>query len=630
MHGHRQKQFEFDGHVLDARKRSLTRAGVPIALNAKAFDLLLFFLENAARVIGKDEILDIVWKDQFVEESNLTVQISAIRKALGDQASDPRFLATVPGRGYQFIANVVVLEGLAAVSVAYDRNEQQVSRDEHGKEHQNYGAGRLRVLRWTFMVPIVGILVAAAVYFGGGSKPSGVSTESVAVLPFSNETGDPESDFMGEGLAESVIYSLSRVPGLRVLSRDSSFRYRGTPDIAEIGRHLNAGVVIIGRVTEAKGIITVSVEAISTNDLTLLWGEQFSRAADDIELFQSDLPRSIANGLRLSLSRAQRSEADQTADHNAFQQYLIGRHELAKLTDEGFRNALERFESATRLDPGYALAWTGIAEAQNLLSGWGAVSPYDGFPLAKAAALRALELDPNLSEAYTQIGIVRLFFELDPEGAEQAFSKAIELNPNDAEAHHMTSYVLMARERFEEARLYALRARDLDPLSVLKSVTLGNVHYFEKNAAAATVQYQRALELEPYSGLALWSLGNAQLLDKKYSEAIASYLAAIKLSGDSPEEPAMLAYAYAKSGNQAEARRLASELKKRSERDYVPASLFALVHSALGETDEAFEYLELALRERDSALVFIRVEPAFQPLRSDPRFAEFLNRMGLD
>jgi serine/threonine-protein kinase len=320
----------------------------------------------------------------------------------------------------------------------------------------------------------------------------------------------------------------------------------------------------------------------------------------------------------------------QTENYEAYQHYLIGRHHLGRSTDDGFAKGLDSFKRAIEKDPKYAMAYAGLADAYSFLSGWGSMAPNEGHPLAKSAALRALELDETLAEAHTSLGAVKLFYDADWDGSEASLARSIALNPNYSDAQMLYGYRLMLLGRSDEAKPYLERAIDLDPLSIVKIVSYGNAFYFERNSARAIEIYQRAVDLDVNSGLAHWSLGNALLQAGRTGEAIAEYERAIPLSGDSPDEAASLSCAYATAGRREDAMRIIRDLEARAGRAYTPPGLLAAAYAAVGERDKAFEFLEQAFRERDSLLVYLKVEPMFDPLRDDPRFATLLTRIGLE
>lgn len=625
--------LSFGEFTLDARRRRFLRLEEPVILNAKAFDLLLFLVENSGRVISKQEIIDAVWKDQFVEESNLTVQISALRTALGEKASSPRFLVTIPGTGYQFVAEVKISEFSSSPEQPIEEDQISKLSDSEFTPPNVIPEKRSFVRRQIFpIIALASVLIVSAVLIGRSYYAGPEPVHSIAVLPFSERNSNSPSDYLGDGLAESVIFSLSRIRDLKVMSRDSAFRYRDeTVDAKKIGRELGVGSILTGRISRTSDSVLVRAELVSASDNTVIWGEQFSRKLDDIEKLQVDIAQSIALQLRvqMDINDARLIEKNQTGDNEAFQHYLAGRFHLKKLTDDGFVKARESFKEAISKDPNYALAHAGMAEAYNLLSGWGAIAPNDGFPLAKAAAMRALEIDDNLAEAHTQMGIVTLFYDLDLKGAEREFIRAIEINPSFSDAHYMFTYALIAQGRFETAESSAVRSRELDPLSIAKLITLGDVFLYSRKPDEAAVHYNEALVMDPNSGFARWALGNAYMQSKRFPEAVEEFELAVRLSGSSPDEPAGLAVAKILSGNSHEARAILSDLMERSKKSHVSPALIAIIHGHLGENDKAFEFLERAVRERDSILLLIKFDPYFDPLRSDPRFAELQKRLGL-
>ncbi|CAN5313996.1 hypothetical protein BH20ACI2_BH20ACI2_24190 [soil metagenome] len=635
MEPEKSQTISFTDFEIDARQRQLFRFGKAVSLNAKAFDLLLFLAENSGRVVSKEEIMDAVWHDQFVEESNLPVQMSAVRTALGGRAASARILVTIPGKGYQFGADVRYNEAASVPPDEIRKNEDRPASDSEFIEPQSSGViEKHRSWRLVPILALIGVLmaVAAAILIGRSYFGSPEPIYSIAVLPFGDRNPDSADDYFGDGLAESVIFSLSRIPGLKVMSSDSAFRYRDlSAGAAKIGEDLGVASILTGRVTRADGSVTIRAELVSTADNSVIWGDQFTRKTVDIENLQIDIARSIARRLQIKLTGSDERllEKSQSDNYEAFQLYLAGRYHLNRLTDDGFFKGRDSFQEAIAKDPNFALAHAGLAEAHNLLSGWGAVAPNDSFPLAKAAALRALELDESLAEAHTQLGIARLFYDLNWKGAEDEFKRAIEINPSFSDAHHMFAYALMAQGKFSEARAAAARAREMDPLSILKLITVGNVFASEGKPDEAAVHYRKALEMDSNSGLARWSLGNAYLQARRFPEAIEEFETAIRLSGDSPDEPTGLAVANGLSGNSAEARIILDKLTERSRKAYVPPALLAIIHGSLGEKDAAFELLEKAVRQRDPTLVFLKVDPYFDPLRSDPRFADLQKRLGL-
>ncbi len=613
-----QEKFCFEDFELDRGRRQLLRQGRPVAMNARAFDLLLFLTENSGRIVPKEEILESIWKDQFVEESNLTVQISAIRKVLGDSASEPRFLATIPGKGYQFVADV-------------SRPKEPDAEPELSDTDPNsHSGGRPRPVMWVAIAFGIVAMAVALIFVVRSLYPAPPPVvRSIAVLPFVDPA--PEGpDYIGDGLAESVIFSLSRVPGLKILSSGSSFRYRSEkPDAARIGRELGVDAILTGRIVRTGDVISVRSELVSSADDSVIWGDQLSRKLSDIEKLQADIARSISELLRVKLTGIDelRMGSEQTDNGEAYKLYLLGKYHMNRLTDDGFAKGRDSFKLAIEKDPNYALAYASLADSYNTLCGWGGLAPHEGYPLARTAAKRSLELDATLAEGYAALGVVKLTYDNDPAGADQDLSRAIALNPNYVNALQSQSFLYVIQGRFDEASDAIARARELDPLSILNVIMSGNVYYFQRQASRAVEVYSRAVEMDPNSGLAHWSLGNAYLLANNRDLAIEEYGKAISLSGTSPDERASLAFAYAAGGDQEQARIILAELENQD--GYVPPALVASVRGALGEHDKAFNLLEEAFRKKDPVLLYLGVDPMFDPLRSDVRYPVLLKRLRL-
>ncbi|MBA2527804.1 MAG: protein kinase [Pyrinomonadaceae bacterium] len=472
-------------------------------------------------------------------------------------------------------------------------------------------------------------IIAAGVYLLTAQRET---VDSIAVLPFVNVGADPEMEYLSDGITESLINSLSGLPNLRVMSRTSVFRYKGRDLNAEaVGRELKVGAVLTGRIVQRSDDLAISVELVNARDNTHIWGEQYNRPLSDIIAVQGEIARDISEKLRLRLTGEEQRRLTQryTENTEAYQLYLKGRYHLNRLTDDGFMKGREYFQQAIDKDPNYALAYAGLADAYNMLSGFNVLSPKECYPSARTAAMKALALDDKLAEAYTSLGTVKLTYDWDWSGAEREFKRAIEINPSHSDAHQMYSFYLSAMGRFDEALAGMKHAQELDPLSLAKIAGIGDIFYYQRQYDRAIEQYQKALEMDANSGFAHWSLGNAYVQKGMYADAIAEYQKSIPLSGDSPDEPASLGYAYALSGKRREAQQVIDELQERSKRRYISPTVIAFIYAGLGEKDQAFALLDKAHNERDVILVLLKVEPMFNSLRSDPRFADLTHRVGL-
>ena len=477
---------------------------------------------------------------------------------------------------------------------------------------------------------VIAVLLAAGYWYYSAKNTKQI--ESIAVMPFVNDGGNADLDYLSDGMTETLIGKLSELPNLNVKARASVFHYKEKiADPKTIGKELSVQAVLNGRVVSRGDNLALFLELVDAATGNRLWGEQYNRKQVDLVAMQNDIALDVSQKLRARLSGADESKLTKrhTSDPEAYQLYLKGRFHLNRLTDDGFYKGRDYFQQAIDKDPNYAMAYVGLADSYNMLGGWNAISPNDGYPKSKAAALKALELDENLAEAHTSLGTVRFFYEWDWAGAEREFKRAIELNPSYADAHQLYSYLLSAMGRFDESRAEMSRAQELDPLSLVKVAGIGEILYYQRHYDQAIAQYQKALEMDPNSGFAHWAIGNVFAQKGDYAEAINHYRKSIPLSGDSPDEPATLAYAYAKSGNKKEAREILNELEARSPRLYTSPATVAFVHIGLGDKDAAFALLDRAVSERDTVLTLLTVEPIFDSLRDDPRFADLVRRIGL-
>ena len=618
---------------LDRQHRKLYRNGEAVALYAKALELLDFLIGRNGEVVSKNEILEKVWPDQFVEEANLSVQISALRKALGETKNEPRYLVTIPGVGYKFVADLRTDDDDDGEIVIERRTIERVSMAEPDDEPNQLTAGRGGSRRWIYALAGVGLaaLLIFVFYKIAYDAPKKQIT-SLAVLPFVNEKDDPSLEYLNEGLAESVIDSLSGVSDLRVISRNSAFRFRGNePDAKAIGNELNVLAILTGRITTIGDDLSIRAELTSTEDNSVIWGESFTRKLDDAARLQSDIARSISDKLRLKLSNAteDRLKTAQTNNPEAYQLFLHGRYHLNKFTDDGFLKGRDYFQQAIDKDPNYALAWAGLAEAYNRLCGYNAMPSSECFPKSRVASEKAIELDPNLADAYATLASVKHFYDWDWAGAEKNFKRAIEVDPNNSQSHQLYSYHLTSMGRFDESLTEMRLAQQLDPLSVEKSIGVAEIVYFQKRYDEALVFANKTLELDRNAGFVHWIIGNIYLQKGLVDDAIAQYEKSIPLSGDSPDERASLAYAYALAGRKDEARRIQADLKQRSTSGkFISPCVLAIVHAGLDEKDEAFKEFERAYNGRDFMLTLLKVEPTYDRLRDDPRYADLMRRVG--
>ncbi len=476
----------------------------------------------------------------------------------------------------------------------------------------------------TIIILIVGVALGGF-YFARSMK----TINSVAVLPFVNGSQNPNAEYLSDGLTESIISSLSQLPNLKVMSRSAVFRYKGqNVDPQEIGRRLGVGAVLTGTVDQIGDSLVIKTELIDVSDGSQLWGEQYNRKISDLITVQQEISWKISKKLRLRLTgeEEKRMTKHYTENTEAYQLYLKGRYFWNKRDKESLNNGIKSFEEAIKIDPGYALAYSGMADSYALLADIGAVAPLDAMPRAKAAAERAIELDNELAEGYTSSGFVKLAYDWNWPAAERDFKRAIELNPNYATAHQWYASYLLQMGRFDDATEEIKRAQQLDPLSLIINANKGYYLYFARQYDAAIEQYRKTLEINPGFGVGRFYLAEAYVQKKMYAEAIAEFQKIISSPADDLKTAAALGYAYAQSGRREEAQKILNEMMELSKNRYVSPLYIATVHTGLGDQDQAIEWLYKAYDARHPGLVLIKVDPMFDSLRADARFQELLKR----
>jgi TolB-like protein/Tfp pilus assembly protein PilF len=475
---------------------------------------------------------------------------------------------------------------------------------------------------------IAGAALVLAFYFH--TRNTEVAIESIAVLPFVNQNNDANSEWVSDGLTESIINSLTQVPNLKVMARSSVFRYKGKDtDPLKVGKDLGVRAVLTGRIMQRGDNLNVSVELVDVRDNKQLWGEQYSRKVSDLLSVQRDIAQEITANLRPKLSGMEEPRAKQyTQNSEAYQLYLKGRYYWNKFTPDDHRKAEDYFKQAIDKDPTYALAYVGLADTYGASSTNSWMEPNEGYPKAMAAAKRALELDDSLAEAHTSAGAITMFYNFDWATAEQEYKRAIELNPGYPLSYELYSYLLSAMSRPDEAISMARRGVEVDPLSALLSDDVASAFYFARRYDEAIRQTQKFLDIEPNRPGAHVGLGSNYHQKGLYAEAIKEYEIAIKQMGRTPSILTLLGCAYAAQGKQADALTLLEEMKN-SKGKYVSPYDLALLYTSLGQKQDAITQLNKAYQERAGWLIYLKVEPLFDPLRSEPGFNDLVQRLNL-
>jgi TolB-like protein/Flp pilus assembly protein TadD len=468
---------------------------------------------------------------------------------------------------------------------------------------------------------------------GSDSLTETAPIESIAVLPFTNESGDENKEFLSDGITESLINRLSQLPNLTVKARNSVFQYKGKKEsLQTVGKNLSVQAVLLGHIAERGDNLMISVELVDVRTGNQIWGERYNRKTADIVSLQNDLVRDVSENLRKKLSGAEQGKLakKQTESGEAYMLYLKGRFHWSKRTAKDLQKSIEYFEQAAALDPQFALAYSGMADSYVLFSGFGIVSPDESFPKAKKAAQKALEIDESLAEAHTALSYALFNYDWNFEESEKQIRRAIELNPNYATAYHWNGNAnLLAMGKFDEAIASVRRAHELDPLSLIISADLATAYLYAGRFDEAVEQYKKTLELDDNFYYAHAYLGRTYMMRGEYAKALAGYEKAEKL-GDDPRVLMLKARTYSKMSRRNDALKMLDKLKQMSKVRYISPYYFALVYTGVGDKDKAFEWLEKALREREGRMTLIKVDALLNELHTDPRFSDLLKRVGLE
>jgi len=465
-------------------------------------------------------------------------------------------------------------------------------------------------------------------------RPERVSKiiDSLAVLPFENASRDPEHEYLSDGIAGSLINILATIPKLRVMAQSTVFRYKGRGiDPQAVGRELKVRAVLTGRIMQSGGSLRIGTELVDVATGSQLWGAQYDRKPGDIFAIQDEISNEISGKLRLKLTRAEKKRLNkrQTDDVEAYRLYLKGRHHWNRWTEDGFYKALEYFQQAVEKDPGYALAYTGLADSYVLL-GWNSyLPPKDAFPKGKIAAMGALRLDPDLGETHTPLAAVLWLHDWQWQEAQTEFKRSLALNPAYPTANHWYAEYLMTMGHHEEAIARMKSSQQLDPLSLIISVAIGWAFYMARRYDDAIEQLRRTVELDPNYPVTYWILGLLLRKLGRYKLAIAEGEKGVKLSGGSSLMRAALAQTFGTAGRRKKAIQILDDLTKLAKQKYVAPYFFAGIHIGLGDDDRAIEYLEKSYEEHSHWLIYLHIDPSMDGLRSNPRFQDLLRHVGL-
>jgi TolB-like protein/DNA-binding winged helix-turn-helix (wHTH) protein/Flp pilus assembly protein TadD len=640
------RALRFAAFEVDLRVGELRKRGLKIKLQDQPFQILAMLLDHPGDVVTREELHRRLWPDDtFVDfDHGLNNAINRLREALCDSADAPRFIETLPRRGYRLIAFVERLpKGSAPVEQRADespalRPVEAGGNADHLVLTPPSPARRSRG-RLVFSALAVSVLLVVFAGLNVGkwwprvSKGSArARIESIAVLPLENLSNDPSQEYFTDGMTDALITDLAQIRALRVISRTSAMHYKGAhKTLPEIAKELNVDAVLEGVVVRAGDRVRIDAQLIKADNDRHLWAKSYDRNLSDILGLQSEVASEIASEIQIKLTPQEQSRLARTRTVNpeAYENYVQGRYYWDKRSTDGFNKSIEYYEKAIQIDPDYAAAYAGLADSYNLLgfSLAAALPEQEAISKAKAAATKALELDPDLAEAHAALGYADKS-DWDARDAEKEFQKAIDLDPGYATAYHWFSLFLSMQGRNEEALEMIRHAQRLDPVSpnIDKALALCLSDLGRDNEAIE--QLQRAIELDPSHFNTHLALGGVYLKMKKYPEAIAEDEKALGISGGAPAAEAGLARAYAFAGRTADAEKILEHLKLEGRTSPRPEPyLIAFVYASLGHKDAAFQWLERAVENRSDEVEEFRTEPAFESLRSDPRFVDLVRRV---
>lgn len=584
-------RYEFGPFCLDKVEHVLTCNGSPVSLMPKAFEVLLALVENSRHVVSKDELMTAAWPEAHVEEANLTQNIFLLRRVLGEGDGGRQYIETIPRRGYRFIADVREVK------------EEVVSPPRSARAEAN-AAGR--------------------------GPRANVAANSIAVLPLINGGNDPNFEYLFDGITESVINNLSRLPSLKVMARSTTFRYKGREvDVREVGQELGVRAVLTGRVIGLNDRLTISVELVDVEDGSQCWGGRYDIPVSDVFAAQGEIVSEITHNLQIKLTaeEKERLATPYTENIEAHHCYLKGRYFWNKYSMECVERAIGYFRQAVALDPTYALAYAGLADSYQRLSS-SFLPPAEALPKAKSLALKAVECDDTLPEAHSSLGAITSYWDLDFHAAESEHLRAIGLNARSPLIRQRYGMCLLFMERFEEARVEFVKALDLDPLSPQININLGWCLIFTGKYDLAVEQMSKAVELDPNYYPSRVGLGYAYMHIGNLTKAITELKRAWRLEKDF-HSLGLMGCAYALFGRRREAERVVAELREASKRRYISPYHIATVYACLGEKAEALEWLERLYADKNDFLTILKLSPELKSMHTEPGFVDLLKRTGL-
>jgi TolB-like protein/DNA-binding winged helix-turn-helix (wHTH) protein/Flp pilus assembly protein TadD len=635
--------YEFGPFRLDPNRHRLFRGDEIVALSPKAIETLILLVENRGKLLERETFMEALWPHVIVEDANLTVAVSQLRKALNQNGDNAEFILTIPRVGYRFVADTCEVIEEREPLILEQRTRSQPTADNAGpigmtiaepewqakislrpERRASLRRQRRLILALVLCLTVAAMAVGYRFVKSRSSAPANIA--SVAVLPLKNLTGDPTVEYFSDGMTESLISELSKIPELKVISRASVFIFKGKEvDPTDAARRLGVASIVEGSLMKSKDRIRVQLRLVAAADGHIIWsGDSYERAAADIFEVQDEISCNVAEHLQPVFCAGKPAHRS-TENVAAYEAYLKGRYNMSQRTAEGLMKAIQFFQEATEIDPRYALAYCELAESYKLAVWYVPMPASEAVPELQTAATKAIELDGSLAEAHRAMAEVYSFQWRWKESLAEN-ERAIVLNPGYGAGHHNVALALALMGRNAEALTHIQRARELDPLSVIINTDFGWVYYLGHRYDEAIAQYQKALELDPNFTLAHFDLALAYSALGRHDQAIAEMQNA---RGRGSDYLAGLGYLYAVAGRRAEALTTLAELQQLAKQQYVPPYHFAWIYTGLGDKDKAIALLQQVYAEHTQHVVDFKTVPMFDSLRSDQRFQQLIQKVGL-
>ena len=642
--------LHFGVFEVDLKAGELRKHGLRLKLPEQPFQVLSVLLENPGEIVTREELRSRLWPgDTFVDfDHGLNNAVMRLREVLGDASENPRFVETIPRRGYRFIAPVAgsfppatstiqpeIANGHIPPEPAKPQSADQLpDAVQSGTPGRQWPQAVRRVLVSFGLLLLCGL--SATVFYQYHRKSAGMiagsQNKSLVVLPLENLSGDKDQEYFADGMTDDLIANLAKIRSLRVISRSTTMSYKGThKPLSQIASELNVDAIVEGTVLRVGDRVRITAELVQVSTDRHLWADTYESQMGDILSLQNRVSSAIVNEIRINLTPedVERLAKNPAVAPEAYENYLKGRYYWNKRSDENLTRAIGYFEEATQQAPQYSLAYAGLADCYAIISAeiFGTMSPAQAAPKAKAAALQALGIDPTLAEAETSLATVKFNYDWDWNGAAAGFTNAIQHNPSYATAYQRYSLYLMAMGQTADSFEQIMKARELDPLSISINFSLGWRLYMARQYDRAIQQLRNTLEMDSSYELPHLVLGLAYVEKRDFGHAIPELRKAVDLSHGTPLMVSALANAYARAGNKVEAEKLLAGLVAASKNNYVSPYYFAVVHVGLGEDEKAIDWLEKAYSDRSNGLVFLKMEPSLDKLRSNPRFQQLQQKL---